>query len=96
MLLVKLTSIKRVGDLQSFLVNKLYLKFGPPDSHVTLRLQPGYVPKVFTTPFWDQVVNLQVLPLQEADPSLVLLCPIYVEHTQGFRRSDQFFVCFGG
>ncbi len=91
MLLVKLTSIKRVGDLQAFLVNKSYLEFRPPDSHVILRPQPDYVPKVFTTPFWDQVVNLQ-----KADPAFVLLCPIYVESAQGFRCSEQLFVCFGG
>lgn len=95
MLLVMLTSIKRVGDLQAFLVNKSYLEFGPPDSQVTVRPQPDYVPKVFTTPFWDQVVKLQALPLQEADPVLVLLCPIYVESTHGFRCSDQLLVCFG-
>lgn len=95
MLLVMLTSIKRFGDLQAFLVNKSYLEFGPPDSQVTLSPQPDYVPKVFTTPFWDQVVKLQALPLQEADPVLVLLCPIYVESTQGFRCSDQLLVCFG-
>ncbi len=32
--------------------------------------------KVPTTPFRDQVVNLQALPLEEADPALALLCPV--------------------
>ncbi|KAL0149234.1 hypothetical protein M9458_055468, partial [Cirrhinus mrigala] len=61
----------------------------------------GYVPKVPTTPFCDQVVNLQALPLEEADPASALLCPvralrIYVDRTRHFRRTEQLFVCFGG
>ncbi|KAL0199390.1 hypothetical protein M9458_007930, partial [Cirrhinus mrigala] len=100
-LLIALTSIKRVGDLHAFSVNELCLEFGPADSHVRLRPQPGYVPKVPTTPFQDQVVNLQALPPEEADPALGLLCPvralrIYVDRTRSFRRSEQLFVCFGG
>ncbi len=52
-------------------------------------------------PFRDQVVNLQALPREEADPAIALLCPvralrIYVDRTQSFRISDQLFVCFGG
>ncbi|XDV15265.1 hypothetical protein PO909_015389 [Leuciscus waleckii] len=46
------------------------------NSHVILRLRPGYVPKVPTTPFRDQVVNLQALPSEEADSALALLCPV--------------------
>ncbi|KAL0194518.1 hypothetical protein M9458_008090 [Cirrhinus mrigala] len=100
-LLTALASIKRVGDLQAFSVNEACLEFGPADSHVILRPRPGYVPKVPTTPFRDQVVNLQALPPEEADPALALLCPvralrIYVDRTRGFRRSEQLFVCFGG
>ena len=57
--------------------------------------------KVPTTPFRDQVVNLQVLPLEEADPALALLCPVralrtYVDRTRCLRTSDQLFVCYGG
>ncbi|KAI2657741.1 Transposon Ty3-I Gag-Pol polyprotein [Labeo rohita] len=78
-----------VGDLHAFSVNKLCIEFGPADSHVILRPRP------------DQVVNLQVLPPEEADPALQLLCPvralrIYVNRTSSFRRSKQLFVCFGG
>ncbi|KAI2643782.1 ORF V: Enzymatic polyprotein [Labeo rohita] len=73
----------------------------PGDSHVILRPRPSYVPKVPTTPFRDQVVNLQALPPEEADPASALLCPvralrIYVDHTWHFRRTEQLFVCFGG
>ncbi len=74
-LLTALTSIKRVGDLQAFSVSEECLVFGPDYSHVVLRPRPGYVPKVPTTPFRDQVVNLQALPSEEADPALELLCP---------------------
>ncbi|KAI2645877.1 Tyrosine recombinase slr0733 [Labeo rohita] len=100
-LLTALASIKRVGDLQAFSVNEACLEFGPADSHVILRPRPGYVPKVPTTPFRDQVANLQALPPEEADPALALLCPVcalrvYVDRTRSFRRSEQLFVCFGG
>ncbi|KAI2644869.1 Sodium channel protein type 10 subunit alpha [Labeo rohita] len=49
---------------------------------------------------WDQVVSLQALPLEEADPALAFLCPVralrlYVDRTQSFRTSDQLFVCYG-
>ncbi len=100
-LLTALTSIKRVGDLQAFSVSEEYLVFGPVYSHVVLRPRPGYVPKVPTTPFCDQVVNLQALPSEEADPALALLCPvralrIYVTCTRSVRSSEQLFVCHGG
>ncbi|KAI2668407.1 ORF V: Enzymatic polyprotein [Labeo rohita] len=100
-LLTALASIKRVWDLQAFSVDEACLEFGPGDSHVVLRPRPGYVPKVPTTPFRDQVVNLQALPLEEADPASALLCPvralrIYVDRTRHFRRTEQLFVCFGG
>ncbi len=100
-LLTALTSIKRVGDLQAFSVSEECLVFGPDYSHVVLRPRPGYVPKVPTTPFRDQVVNLQALPSEEADPALALLCPIralciYVDRTRSFRSSEQLLVCYGG
>ncbi len=100
-LLTALTSIKKVGDLQAFSVSKGCLVFGPVYSHVVLRPRPGYVPKVPTMPFCDQVVNLQALSSEEADPALVLLCPvralgIYVDRTRNFRSSEQLFVCHGG
>ncbi len=99
--LTVLASIKRVGDLQAFSVDDSCLEFGPADSSATLRPRPGYVPKVPTTPFRDQVVNLQALPLEEADPALALLCPVralrqYTDRTQSFRTSEQLFVCYGG
>ncbi len=46
-------------------------------------------------------MSLQVLPPEEADPALALLCPVrvlrhYVDRTQSFRTSDQLFFCHGG
>ncbi len=75
--------------------------FGLVYSYVVLRPRPGYVPKVPTTPFRDQVVNLQALPSEEAYPSLALLCPvralrIYVDCTRRVRSSEQLFVYHGG
>ncbi len=77
------------------------LEFGPGDGHLVLRSQPGYVPKVPTTPFRDQIVSLQALPPEEADPALALLCPVralrlYIDRIQSLRTSDQLFVCYGG
>ncbi len=103
-LLAALATVKRVGDLQAFSVDDSCLEFGPGNSHVVLRPRAGYVPKVPTTPFRDQVVNLQALPRKEADPAIALLClvralRIYVDRTQSFRTSDQLFVSlslFGG
>ena len=100
-LLVALASIKRVGDLHALSVSNECLEFGSDDSHVILRPRPGYVPKVPTTPFRDQVVNLQALPVGEEDPTPSVLCPVrvlrlYLDHTQSFRSSEQLFVCFGG
>ncbi len=101
LLLVALASIKRVGDLQAFSFDESCLEFGPGDGHVLLSPRPGYVPKVPTTPFRDQVESLQALPLEEADPALALLCPVralrlYTDRTQSLRTSDQLFVCYGG
>ncbi len=101
LLLLALASIKRVGDLHAFSVDDSCLQFGSADSQIILRPRPGYVPKVPTTPFRDQVVSLQALPPEEADPALALLCPVralrhYVDRTQSFRTSDQLFVCHGG
>ncbi len=72
-LLNALASVNRVGDLQAFLVDDLCLEFGTADSHIVLKPRPGYVPKVPTMPFKDQVVNLQALPREEADPAIALL-----------------------
>ncbi len=65
MLLAALDSDKKVGYLQAFFGRRFVPRIWPADSHVILRPRPGYVPKIPTTPFRVQVVNLQVLPWEE-------------------------------
>ncbi|KAI2655614.1 hypothetical protein H4Q32_018039 [Labeo rohita] len=82
LLLIALTSIKRVGTCT----------LSPSASRAS-----SSVRLILT----DQVVSLQALPLEEADPALSLLCPVralrtYVDRTRSFRHSEQLFVCFGG
>ncbi len=86
MLLV--ASIKRIQDLPTFLVNESCLELGLAEPFPT-------------APFRSQVVKLQALPPEEAEPALALLYPIcalrlYVDRTQSFRTSEQLFVCYRG
>ncbi len=62
LLLLAYVSIKRVGNLHAFSVEDSCLEFGLADFKIILRPRPGYVLKVLTTPFRDQVVSLQALP----------------------------------
>ncbi len=60
-----------------------------------------WIPLVPTTPFRDQVVKLQALPLEEADLALAWICLLralrqYVDRTQSFTTSEQLFVFYGG
>lgn len=57
----------------------------------------GYVPKVHTTSFRDQVITLQAFPPHKGEPAH-LCCPVHTLHIylDSFRRSNQLFVCFGG
>jgi len=91
-LLTAMASDKRVD----FLADESCLEFGPANSHRIMKPLPGYLSKLPTTSFRDQVVNLQALPLEEADPALALLCPVralhlYMDRTQSFRTSEQLF-----
>ncbi len=47
-LLLALTSLKRVGDLQAFSVSETCMDFAPGLVKVTLRPRPGYIPKVLS------------------------------------------------
>ncbi len=71
-------------DLQAFSVSEECLVFGPAYSHVVLRPRPGYVPKVPTMPFHDQVLMLQALPSEEADPALAVAVSLKsIAHIRG-------------
>ncbi len=103
-LLLALTSLKRVGDLQAFSVSKTCMDFAPGLVKVTLRPWPGYIPKVLSTSFRSQVVTLHSFhppPFASSeDERLHLLCPVralklYVDRSKVWRKSSQLLVCFG-
>ncbi len=103
-LLLALTSLKRVGDLQAFSVSEKCMDFSPRLVKVTLRSRPGYIPKVLSTSFRSLVVTLHFFhppPFASSeDERLHMLCPVralklYVDHSKVWRKSSQLLVCFG-
>ncbi len=94
-LLLALTSLKRVGDLQAFSVSETCMDFAPGLVKVTLRPRPGYIPKVLSTSFRSQVVTLHSFhppPFASSeDERLHLLCPVralklYVDRSKVWRK----------
>lgn len=51
LLLMTLSSLKKVGDLQALSVSPPCMEFAPGSVKVLLRLRPNYVPKVASNPF---------------------------------------------
>ncbi len=103
-LLLALTSLKRVGDLQAFSVSETCMDFSPGLVKVTLRPRPGYIPKVLSTSFRSQVVTLHSFhppPFASSeDERLNMLCPVralklYVDRSKVWRKSPQLLICFG-
>ncbi len=103
-LLLALTSLKRVGDLQAFSVSETCMDFAPGLVKVTLRPRPGYIPKVLSTSFRSQVVTLHSFhppPFASSeDERLHMLCPVralklYVDRSKVWRNSPQLLICFG-
>ncbi len=103
-LLLALTSLKRVGDLQAFSVSETCMDFAPGLVKVTLRPRPGYIPKVLSTSFRSQVVTLHSFhppPFASSeDERLHMLCPfrtlkLYVDRSKVWRKSPQLLICFG-
>ncbi len=103
-LLLALTSLKGVGDLQAFSVSETCMDFAPGLVKVTLRPRPGYIPKVLSTSFQSQVVTLHSFhppPFASSeDERLHMLCPVralklYVDRSKVWRKSSQLLVCFG-
>ncbi len=101
-LLLALTSLKRVRDLQALSVSEMCMDFAPGLVKVTLRPRPGYIPKVLSTWFRSQVVTLHSFhpppfALSE-DEKLDMLCPVralklYVDRSKVWRKSSQLLVC---
>ncbi len=103
-LLLALTSLKRVGDMQALSVSEMCMVFAPDLVKVTLLPRPGYVPKVLSTSFHSQVVKLHSFhppPFASGeDERLHMLCPvralkIYIDRSKLWRKSPQLLVCFG-
>ncbi len=103
-LLLALTSLKRVGDLQAFSVSETCMDFALGLVKVTLRPRPGYIPKVLSTSFRSQVVTLHSFhppPFASSeDERLHMLCPVralklYVDRSKVWRKSPQLLICFG-
>ncbi len=103
-LLLALTSLKRVGDLQAFSVSETCMDFAPGLVKVTLRPRPGYIPKVLSTSFRSQVVTLHSFhppPFASSeDERLHLLCPVralklYVDRSKVWIKSPPLLICFG-
>ncbi len=103
-LLLALTSLKRVGDLQAFSVSETCMDFAPRLVKVTLRPRLGYILKVLSTSFRSQVVTLHSFhppPFASSkDERLHMLCPVralklYVDRSKVWRKSSQLLVCFG-
>ncbi len=103
-LLLALTSLKRVGDLQALSVSEMCMDFAPGLVKVSLRPRPGYIPKVLSTSFRSQVITLHSFHLppfaSSEDEKLHMLCPVrllklYVDRSKVWRKSSQLLVCFG-
>ncbi len=103
-LLLTLTSLKRVGDLQTLSVSEMCMDFALGLVKVTLRPRTGYVPKVLSTSFRSQVVKLHSFhppPFASGEHErlhmfgLVRALKIYVDFSKLSRKSPQLLVCFG-
>ncbi|KAI2648070.1 hypothetical protein H4Q32_018072 [Labeo rohita] len=101
-LLIAITSLKRVGDLQALSVAPSFLDFAPGLAKAFLHPRPGYIPKVPSSA--PRPVVLQAFcppPFREPDQQkLNCMCPVraldtYVHRAAMWRKSDQLFVCYG-
>ncbi len=99
-LLLAISSLKRVGDLQALSVASI--DFTPGLAKVFLYPRVGYVPKVPSSV--PRPVVLQAfcpLPFREPNQEkLNCMCPVraldaYVHRTALWRKSDQLLVCYG-
>ena len=103
MLLLALVSAKRIGDMQALSVSPSCLQFSIAGDKVVMRPNAAYIPKVLTTPFRNQMIELAVFsppPFASVEEERLNKLPVralqcYVERTGAFRQSDQLFVCFG-
>ncbi len=91
-LLLALTSLKRVGDLQAFSVSETCMDFAPGLVKVTLRPRPGSQGLVHVVPFSSGHSSLHPPPFASSeDERLHLLCPVralklYVDRSKVWRK----------
>ncbi|XP_030199953.1 uncharacterized protein LOC115533546 [Gadus morhua] len=100
-LLLALTTAKRVSDLQALSIRPSCLQFAPGISKVCLRPNPAFVPKVVESTYRCLTVELSAFhppPFSSAEEQrLDTLCPVralhvYVRRSAAFRKGDQLFV----
>ncbi|KAK0133511.1 hypothetical protein N1851_030971 [Merluccius polli] len=100
-LLLALTTAKRVSDLQALSIHPSCLQFAPGISKVCLRPNPVFVPKVVESTYRCRTVELSAFhppPFSSAEEQrLNTLCPVralhvYVSRSAAFRKGDQLFV----
>ncbi|KAK0133494.1 hypothetical protein N1851_031019 [Merluccius polli] len=103
--LLAIASARRVSELHALSVHGECLIWHPGDTEVTLRPNPSFLSKTFSTAFVNQPLTLAAFspssqemgPGQDGAP----LCPVralrrYLQLTAGIRRSDSLFVCHTG
>ncbi len=98
-LLVALSSLKRVGDLHALSISLSCMDFAPGLVKVLLQPRPDYLPRVTSNPFCFHQVVLEAFSHANAGSGSMGLCPvkalkIYVDLTAQWRGSDQLFMCF--
>ncbi len=101
-LLLAISSLKRVGDLQALSVAPSFLDFAPGLAKAFLYPRAGYVPKVPSSV--PRPVVLQAFcppPFREPDQKrLNCMCPVlaldvYFHRTALWRKTDKLLVCYG-
>ncbi|KAK7880711.1 hypothetical protein WMY93_032661 [Mugilogobius chulae] len=99
-LLLALTSAKRVSELQAFSVSPTCMQFAPGLSKVHLCPNPAFMPKVepaYSCPTLE-IAAFHPPPFSSPEEQqLHSLCPVralrvYVDRTAGLRKADQLFV----
>ncbi|KAJ8368701.1 hypothetical protein SKAU_G00087290 [Synaphobranchus kaupii] len=100
-LLLALTTGKRVSELQALSIHPSCLRFAQDYGRVVLKANPAFIPKVIDPTYSCSLVELRAChppPFSSQEESrLNTLCPVralrvYVDRTKGFRKSNQLFV----
>lgn len=100
-LLLALTSVRRVSEIQAFTIKEPFLYF--TQDYVTLRTNPNFIPKVPSQFHLNEPVVLKTFfpnPETPAEKTLhsldVKRClKFYLQRTKDIRKSDQLFVAYG-